>query len=317
MSKMSSFSICTVLWSVMVNGQNPQLDPNIVMDQITNIDSSTLLRTIFSFMSDDEFALLEPITSNLSGADMHDLSKWQEAANHSAWDSVYSAAEELCTELHLESTDCKADCLNYNSIPSWIGLLAANNSESMQQLLKMVKLYSVSAGPISWMDVGNVDQCEYFEGTYCYTPAYYSYINAMQHACCIPGSCTGMDAFKVVSANNWCYKTYHDALSEIPNVNVFPVCEQLERDMEATSGWTTIIIFFIFLGFVVIASVLKRWCVEFAKVDTKLVDSNPFIKIFNVQSIWSAFGKTRPKEHSSMNFLDGVRVWSMTWVCIH
>ena len=85
--------------------------------------------------------------------------------------------------------------------------------------------------------------------------------------------------------------------------------------MESTSGWTTIIIFFIFLGCIVVASLLKRWCIEYGKVDLKVVDSNPFLRVFNVQSIWSAFGKTRAKQHSAMNFLDGIRVWSMTWVC--
>ena len=49
-------------------------------------------------------------------------------------------------------------------------------------------------------------------------------------------------------------------------------------------------------------------------MDRKVVDSNVFINLFNVQSIWSAFGRTRPTEKSSLNFLDGIRVWSMSWV---
>ena len=94
------------------------------------------------------------------------------------------------------------------------------------------------------------------------------------------------------------------------------VCEPMERDMDKTNGWATIVIFFCFLGCIVAASVLKRFCLECAKVDAQLVDSNAFIKVFNVQSIWSAFGRLRPKDKSSMNFLDGVRVWSMTWVIL-
>merc|ERR1719273_1351029 len=90
----------------------------------------------------------------------------------------------------------------------------------------------------------------------------------------------------------------------------------MERDMEATHGWTTIVIFLLFLGCIVIASVWKRYLVQFGKVDPKEVDSNPFIKLFNIQSIWSAFGKLRKREHSSMNFLDGLRVLSMTWVVV-
>ena len=50
------------------------------------------------------------------------------------------------------------------------------------------------------------------------------------------------------------------------------------------------------------------------RIRLKVVDSNLFIKVFDVQSIWSAFGRTRPEHKSSFNFLDGIRVWSMSWV---
>jgi len=312
---MSSVLVASAILLTSCRGQNPTLDPDDVLDELADVNPTALMRSIFSFMSDDEFALLEPITSELSALDMHDSSAWGEYVNHSVWDAVYGAAEELCTELALSSESCYNDCINYNSIPSWIPLLTSNDTEELQQLFKMVKLYSVSAGPISWNDVGNVDMCEFFEGTYCYTPGYGGGIEVMQHACCVPGTCTGLDAIKVVSTNEWCYKSYHD-LFAAASVTVFPVCEQMERDMESTSGWTTIVIFFIFLGCIIVASLLKRWCIEYGKVDLKVVDSNPFLRVFNIQSIWSAFGKTRAKAHSSMNFLDGIRVWSMTWVIL-
>merc|ERR1719192_99575 len=86
--------------------------------------------------------------------------------------------------------------------------------------------------------------------------------------------------------------------------------------MKATDGWTTIVIFFLFFGCIVTASALKRYCVQFKKVDPKEVDSNPFIKLFNIQSIWSAFSQKRKKEHSATNFIDGFKVGSMTWVLV-
>merc|ERR550539_1914365 len=86
--------------------------------------------------------------------------------------------------------------------------------------------------------------------------------------------------------------------------------------MKVTGGWTTIMIFFLFLGCIMIASVWKRYSVQFGKVDAKEVDSNPFVKLFNIQSIWSVFGQKRKKEHSATNFIDGFKVFSMTWVLI-
>ena len=224
---MSSFLFLAASLVTTGRGQNPTFDPDEILEGLTETDPSSLLRTIFSFMSDDEFALLDPITSSLSGSDMHDPSKWEDLVDDStldaAWDAVHEAAETTCKQLDLSSPSCYADCINYNSIPTWLELMASNNTADKQQLFKMVKLYSVSAGPISWYDVGNVDQCEFFEGTYCYTPAYSGYGESMQHACCVPGTCTGWDATKVVSTNNWCYKTYHDLFAKV-GATVFPVC---------------------------------------------------------------------------------------------
>lgn len=230
----------------MATAQNPPIDPNTVLDELSNMDSSALLRTVFSFMTDDEFSLLDPITANLSASDIHDLSKWESSEGHAVWDVIYSAAEATCSELQLSSEDCKSDCLYYNSIPNWIPLILSNDTEDKAELLKMVEWYSVSAGPISWYDVGNVDMCQFFEGTYCYTPAL-SAKGTMQHSCCVPGTCTGEDALKMVYTNNWCYKSFATLTQSAFQAAVPAICDPVKADMQVIGGY----ILCTFLKFVV------------------------------------------------------------------
>merc|ERR1719242_2764285 len=135
----------------------------------------------------------------------------------------------------------------------------------------------------------------------------------MQHACCVPGSCSGDDAVKVMSGNGWCFEEYAN-LAAASKAEVLSICEPMERDMGSTHGWATIAIFCLFAGCGVTVSVVKRFCVEFRQVDSKVLDRNWLISIFDVQSLWTAFGRTRSRDKSALNFLDGIRVFSMTWV---
>ena len=44
------------------------------------------------------------------------------------------------------------------------------------------------------------------------------------------------------------------------------------------------------------------------------VTMNLFVSSFNIQDIWKSFRSVRPKGKTQYNFLDGIRVWSMSWV---
>ena len=122
-----------------------------------------------------------------------------------------------------------------------------------------MKWYAVSGTPISWYDVGNAAMCRYFEGTYCYTPAH-SRGATIQHGCCVPGSCTGSDAVKVVQSNDYCFKKYAMYASVLHGGSMDAVCEPMERELGKTGAWSTIVMFLLFLACIVIASVLKVWC---------------------------------------------------------
>ena len=320
---MSSLVFHLLCLAVIGYCQNPATHSNTVLDALSSNDSSSLLRAVFSFMSDDELESLYPITSRLPVSEMHNVSHWKTFTNNSIYEAVWTAisvlSEDFCSALDLSSSSCYSDCVDYNSLPSLLSLVIFGNDTDRLRSVSMLKWYAVSGTPISWYDVGNEDMCQYFEGTYCYTPSWSPLGVRVPHGCCVPGSCTGSDAVKMVRSNDWCFKIYEMEVSTLGAGSVNVVCDPIERDMAATNGWTTIVIFSLFLSCIVTASVLQRCWLEHSKAaDTEMMDSihsNAFIKVFNVQSIWSAFGRTRPTDKSTFNFLDGIRVWSMTWVC--
>lgn len=225
------------------------------------------------------------------------------------------SASANCSTLNLESPACYHDCQYYNNVSTLLVLANSTTPEDRKLLKFMMDLYSVSAGHISYFDVGNVAQCEFVGGNYCFLPGFSGNMMLTQHACCIPGSCTGTDAYKVLSANNWCYKTYHDLMALAHN-KVIPICEPMEREMDRAAPWITISCFLIFVLCILMASVLRRYYLEYTEVDTMVVDRNPFVSAFNIEGLWRTFVERRPKEHSSLNFLDGIRVWSMNWVIL-
>ena len=138
-------------------------------------------------------------------------------------------------------------------------LAVSTNLMDRLRSIQSMKWYAVSGTPISWYDVGNAAMCRYFEGTYCYTPAH-SRGATIQHGCCVPGSCTGSDAVKVVQSNDYCFKKYAMYASVLHGGSMDAVCEPMERELGKTGAWSTIVMFLLFLACIVIASVLKVWC---------------------------------------------------------
>ena len=279
---------------------------SLVLD-LSAVDSETWIETAFSYMSTDEIQSMQPLLATLSelNRDFHDISSWRDLlldpSSQPIWDSIYLSAETKCKSLNLSSTDCYDDCLHYNSVSNWIPLIASNHSEDEQLLYQMATLYSVSSSSLRWFDVGNPDQCLFFGGTYCATPAVgktRDYV-VMQHGCCVPGTCSGEDAERVLRGNTRCFEQYQTIYSAVDTI-----CEPMEREMDRFTPWITIIIFLFFLCCIVIASILRQI----------RVDGNWFISTFNIRGLLRTFGRTRPKDKSSLNFLDGIRVWSMTWV---
>lgn len=238
---MSLFLVLFGLIVIPSNAQNPEdVDRVPKEDEYDNVtghwDNSQFLRTIYSLLTPDEVALMSPIISDFNATDIQNVSKWQKSQteHEEAWDHIWSTARTTCDALDLSANECKRDCLYYNSILSWIPLITSNQTEEKAQLQKLIQWYSVSAGPISWFDAGNVDMCQFFEGTYCYTPAL-TYVT-MQHACCIPGSCNGDDAYKVLYTNNWCFLQFK-SLYESLGAYVPAVCEPPKRDMKVCGLW--------------------------------------------------------------------------------
>ena len=52
------------------------------------------------------------------------------------------------------------------------------------------------------------------------------------------------------------------------------------------------------------------------EVDKMVRENSAFIRIFSLQCIWSGFVAKRPEGKQDMNFLDGIRVFSMSWVIL-
>ena len=63
------------------------------------------------------------------------------------------------------------------------------------------------------------------------------------------------------------------------------------------------------------ASVIRQYRIEYEDEDPKDVDRNIFLSSFSMENIWTVFRRTRPPDKSSFNFLDGMRTFSMIWVC--
>ena len=146
-----------------------------------------------------------------------------------------------------------------------------------------------------------------------------------------PGSCVGDDAVKVLRENAYCYQGYTTVYNDLMfggMLNVTDICEPLERDFDSPGFSIVIIIFLIFLICVISASIRTQHLAEmkakYSDIYKLHQDSNPnqpnaydnhwFLQCFSIQNLWKQFTKKRPKSKSQFNFLDGIRVYSMSWV---
>ena len=191
----------------------------------TTDDSSCDLSSLIS----NPAALLAAGAVGAEGSDIDTDTIMQDLTLASQY--VTAAAYTDCDDLDLESDECLTDCMHYNHP---ITLFANTSSPSfLPQLLEVLMWYSVSGSPIGWYDVGNPDQCDYFDGTYCFTPMVNPYdidqgdypTVSIPHGCCAPGSCVGDDAVKVVLNNGWCVgawnKTYNNELLGIIHCTLY------------------------------------------------------------------------------------------------
>jgi peptidoglycan/LPS O-acetylase OafA/YrhL len=270
-----------------------------------------------------------------------DASQWQSGfVLGSVQDQQMQDVRSECLAMNLSSSECFHDCLYYNAPFSWIPLLLDQNDTNPNTsgvVQRMMNLYALSGGPFSYYDVGNPDMCLYSQGTYCYTPTLGGDFILMQHGCCLPGSCVGSDAVKVMQGNWWCYQNYHSIYSQmgdIPNI-----CEPKPRELNQFGPIFVIFIFFLFMFLVIVASVLKQYYIEYYIDPEEVQDQdnnnakkpkimyfdddapknkqinlciNRFVQLFNLQDICASFVAVRSKKQ--FNFLDGIRVWSMSWV---
>eukprot|EP01083_Nonionella_stella_P275001 933906_1 len=254
---------------------------------------------------------------------------------------VYTQAHDECRDLDLSSAQCFDDCIPYNHP---ITLFRNISSPSFYSSLTYVlELYSASASPIGWYDVGNPDQCGYLSGKYCYTPFIsHQMSRSMPHGCCVPSSCTGTDAVKVVTHNAWCFKAFNASYSHVLkelqiHARIMTVCEIPPRNMTSFGFIIAVLIPSVFTLLVFIASCYYQYMLEYKSHHIPLQDAlnangnednyeeehalqviknNTFLNIFSIQCIWNTFTSYRPANKSSLNFLDGIRVYSMSWVIL-
>eukprot|EP01083_Nonionella_stella_P082325 227212_1 len=249
---------------------------------------------------------------------------------------MYSKAHQECQDLHLSSTQCLEDCISYNHP---ITLFKDTSSPSFYpSLIHVLELYSVSASPIGWYDVGNPDQCDYFGGQYCYTPLVSVSAGmavSMPHGCCIPSSCTASDAVKVVTHNPYCFGAFNASFSQMyaqmgTKVNTAAFCQIPPRNTTSFGFIMAVLIPSVFVVLVLIASCRYQYRSQHKppvpslqedlnvnlNAQNKVERTSPFLNIFSIHCIWHKLVSHRAADKSSLNFLDGMRVLSMSWVIL-
>eukprot|EP01083_Nonionella_stella_P147985 467760_1 len=297
-------------------------------DPFQNEDDNTvlLLQQIFSYLTDAELALLHNSTASecINIGNMYDIDQWSDQYdnNPSFRDLLQRKRDEVqldCQQMNL-THDCYHDCLYYNNVFEWIEVLFDHNATQSAEVKRMMTFYSMSAGPMSYYNSGNPAMCEFDRGTYCYTPAMTTQYPITEHACCLPGTCTGQDAINVLNSNEWCYKTYHSIYNNLSipglgTVEVLNICEPMPRELDKPGPMIVIFIFWFFVALVLIASIIKQYLVEIRHYNASEVNnSSLFLSCFNIQDIWASLKAVRGKGKTQYNFLDGIRVWSMSWV---
>eukprot|EP01084_Bolivina_argentea_P295389 508525_1 len=242
--------------------------------------------------------------------------------------------EEICDNLHLESDECYDDCMPYlfpmvllsdiYDINDTNDMTHYLTEDSHSKLKSIFSWYEFSGGPIGHFSVGNPSMCQYFDGTYCSTPlkTYFEHqdTTVIGHGCCIPGTCTGNDAIKILKSNEWCYKSYirkYDKLMNFTNnkdMSLYEICEPLERDLSNIGLWVICMIFMAFLLAVIITSIIHQYRDEFNNPNCCPNISQLFVSTFSLQTSWKMFTAKRGAEKSKFNYFDGIRVISILWI---
>jgi len=337
----------------------PQLPSSSQMNHILQLIGQTDNGLACNLSSLNPALLLAAGSSPLQ--DMDEQKIVQELSTMAGY--VSPEAKRECSALHLSSSECYQDCVLYNHP---ITVFEDPTSATFKlDLAKVFAWYSMSASPLGWYDVGNPDQCSYFGGQYCYTPLTNEYDLSqhiypqvyMPHGCCVPASCVGDDAVKVVSNNAWCFKAFDAAYSSvlsmlsIEGVQITAVCEIPARETNSFGFVMVVFVFSVFVGLVLVASALYQYNVQFSVriqqalqqlqlneqlnvndaeqqqqpgghaadepsevARQALLEKHARLKSFSIQGIWASFVSLR--SNTELNFLDGIRVLSMSWVVL-
>ena len=214
-------------------------------------------------------------------------------------------AESICDRLEINSMECYNACLYYKNPLNMLDILGPNVVNiSQEQISQILYLIRMSGGPFNFYNnVDNPDMCLYNHGTYCYIPAKRKGNTLAETGCCVPGECKGDDAIKILNIYP-CFRSFYYMYG---GIDLEPTCEIPEREYNA-GFWVVTVIFIVFAVCVISATVYKQYLIEY-KQET---ESNGIVSIFNIQDTYKHFIGLR--SNTSMNFLDGLRVWSMFWV---
>ena len=218
--------------------------------------------------------------------------------------NVERPLDPVCDMLKLSSMECYDQCVYSRQPMSILNYLNVNVSDDPRTLM-ILDFIRVSGGPFNFYNnINNPDMCLYNHGTYCYIPATKDELTLAVTGCCVPGECKGEDAVKMLNTTT-CYISFLVMYGQ--SLKVEPTCEIPERKYNA-GFWVVTIVFIVFVVCVISATVYKQYLIEY-KQET---ESNGIVSIFNIQDTYKHFIGLRSS--TSMNFLDGLRVWSMFWV---
>eukprot|EP00484_Ammonia_sp_Unknown_P015285 CAMPEP_0197056430 /NCGR_PEP_ID=MMETSP1384-20130603/84570_1 /TAXON_ID=29189 /ORGANISM="Ammonia sp." /LENGTH=789 /DNA_ID=CAMNT_0042490423 /DNA_START=233 /DNA_END=2602 /DNA_ORIENTATION=- len=234
--------------------------------------------------------------------------------------------EQICGNLELQSEQCYNDCIHYVSPLALLVNDEFFSDDDGHHLAKVMSWYQMGGGALAWHDVGNPDMCQFKSGTYCSTPMFDERWQKLQeHGCCVPGSCQGEDAVKVLHENAYCYQSYATNYRRIfrdmkfrGKFHVTDICEPLQRDLSSPGFWIVILIILTFAACITAASIRTQYLLELNAVKQERADNvygaHWFLFCFSIQHLWKTFTARRPADKSQLNFLDGIRVFSMLWV---
>ena len=155
--------------------------------------------------------------------------------------------------------------------------------------------------------------CKYYGNTYCYTPInLIDGTTMIQHGCCIPGSCKGQDAIKVLENNIFCFQSFKTAWFNqslypdlLDQIEIATVCQEIPRTYNVFF-FIVIIIFFIFFILAMVASFM------YPHSNDEEYTYNTFVNIFSLQTNINYL--TSKRKNKNLLFIDGIRVWSIIWL---